>query len=112
MVEPGDFTSGPVIRWGSLGTVLVGSTILAYFQGAVSLGLALADIPISALAWIARSLGMLVSAVFGILPATVQAAFVSAVPFVRLSGPAAFAVSIVIVLSAVGVFWRVVKSGR
>jgi len=112
MVEASDFVDGAAIQWGSLTTVLLGSSILAYFQGAAAVFLSLADIPIAALSFVANYLGEFLGLYYGFLPVTVQAAFAGAAQFVTSTGIFGYVLALVIVLSAFYAFREVVSRVR
>lgn len=99
MVRPSNFVDGTRIKWGSLGTVLFGAGILAYFEGAIAVFLALVDVPLSLLAGFADFLGQYVTVRFGVLPSLVNGAFLGAQRFVESSGLFGFFVATGIVLA-------------
>ena len=101
--------NGVTIRWGRLWTVVVGGPILAWFFGVVDVLLALADVPIGILSWIASFAGNYITAFLGLFTATIQATWAGAIPFVRSTGPLAFIISIIIALAAFYGFIGVVR---
>ena len=114
MVRASDFitANGIVIRWRRLFTVVVGAPILAYFSGATEVLLALADVPIGILRFVATFAGNFISAVYGVFPATLRAAFISAIPFVQSAGPLGFVLALVIVLGTLYAFMEGVSRVR
>lgn len=112
MVRPSTYVDGTRIKWGSLGTVLFGAGILAYFEGAIAVFLALVDVPLSLLAGLANFLGQYVTVRFGVLPALVNGAFLGALEFVESSGAFGFIVAIGIVLATLYSLSVVISSVR
>jgi len=100
MVRASDFVENGRIQFAALGSVLVGSTILAYARASVRTFLALVDIPLSLIAMLPRIQAQIIEAALGLLPATIAAAFRGAAQFVVSSGPAGYVVAIVIVLAS------------
>lgn len=112
MVQASDFVRNGRIQIGALGTVLVGSTILAYLQGVASVFLSLVDIPLGVLAGLGRLLGQYVSALFGFLPAVIRASFQGAIDAVLSSGPFGFLAALLIVLTSTYILAEVLSRVR
>lgn len=101
MVEISDYIAenGVSIRWGRLLTLIVGTSILAYFRGTISAFLSLVDVPLALLSGFTEFLGTAVEVVYGLPAVVINRGFAAAVPYVTDAGLAGYVVALVIVLA-------------
>ncbi|MFC6757888.1 hypothetical protein ACFQER_16060 [Halomicroarcula sp. GCM10025894] len=92
--------------------MLIGASVLAYFQGAVDVLLSLADIPIMFLSFLGNYYGDLIAVVYGALPSIIQASWTGAIGFVTSAGPFGYFVAIAIVLATTYSIAQVVSRVR
>lgn len=107
-LDPRVFLSGYSINWSYLGSVLIGGTILAYFEGIARVVLAFANLLLSVPRGLASFFSDVVELVVGFPAVIVDRGWQAAIPFVQDAGIAGFIVALGIVLATFYVVARVV----
>lgn len=109
MVSASDFVDGTRVRWRFLAGTLIGGTALAYWNGLISVVLAVTDTFTGLLSGLSSFLAEEVGLVYGLPARIVTASWLEAREFVESAGPLGFVVAIALVLLVLFVVAEVVS---